>query len=402
MSYRKFKADYLFTGRVLLKENPVLITDEKGVIADIVDNDHAGDNVEYYEGLITPGFVNSHCHLELSHMKGHIPPGLRLVKFLTQVITQRNAAEEFIVDAMKDAEQELYDSGTVAVGDICNAAHSVAVKKTSRIAWKNFIEVTGLNPDTAMDRLNHGQSLLAAFESEQIPSAQRVKRPSVSLSPHAPYSVSRRLFTLIDEASSGEIISIHNQESEDENLLFQDKSGDLLLLYDTLNIDHSSFKASGRTSIQTYLPWLSRPSGIILVHNTFLGEEDISFVASNTNPHTKLFFCLCINANRYIEGKDPPVELLKKHDCVICIGTDSYASNTRLNMLHEIKSIQNSFSSLVSIEEILQWATLNGALAVGMGDELGSFDKGKKPGVVVIDKFRDDWIDPNASSRRIV
>ena len=71
MNYRKFKADYLFTGQKFLDNSSVLITDEKGKILDIVDESDAGQDVEVFNGIISPGFINAHCHLELSHLKDH-------------------------------------------------------------------------------------------------------------------------------------------------------------------------------------------------------------------------------------------------------------------------------------------------------------------------------------------
>jgi len=108
----------------------------------------------------------------------------------------------------------------------------------------------------------------------------------------------------------------------------------------------------------------------------------------------KLVWCLCINANLYIENKVPPAEMLMKHDCPIVLGTDSYSSNWQLSIAKEMQSLKNKFPSL-SIQTILQWATSNGAKALQWDDELGSFEKGKNPGVAVIDsKFE--------TSKRIV
>ncbi|MEI6811133.1 MAG: amidohydrolase family protein, partial [Candidatus Nomurabacteria bacterium] len=95
--------------------------------------------------------------------------------------------------------------------------------------------------------------------------------------------------------------------------------------------------------------------------------------------------CLCPNANLYIENKLPPIELLLKHDATIILGTDSYASNGQLNILEEIKTIQQENSFNIPTATILQWATLNAATVFGWDDELGSFDTGKQPGIVHID-----------------
>lgn len=98
----------------------------------------------------------------------------------------------------------------------------------------------------------------------------------------------------------------------------------------------------------------------------------------------KLVYCLCVNANLYIENKLPPVEMLLNHNCHIVIGTDSYSSNWQLSIVKELKTIRDHFPALKP-ETILQWATLNGAKALQWDDELGSFEKGKKPGIVLLE-----------------
>jgi len=105
-----------------------------------------------------------------------------------------------------------------------------------------------------------------------------------------------------------------------------------------------------------------------------------AYAASNG---LKLVYCLCINANLYIENKVPPVDMLLKHRCHIVVGTDSYSSNWQLSIASEIKALHQHFPHL-PVETILQWASSNGAKALGWQDNLGSFEKRKKPGVVLI------------------
>jgi cytosine/adenosine deaminase-related metal-dependent hydrolase len=82
MTYRKFKADYLFTGFELAAPDAVLITAGDGIVEAIVPAAEAGEDVETLRGLLSPGFINCHCHLELSHLKGRLPEGSGLVDFL--------------------------------------------------------------------------------------------------------------------------------------------------------------------------------------------------------------------------------------------------------------------------------------------------------------------------------
>ena len=92
--YRKFTADYIFNGYEILPGPVVLVSDATGTIIEIVDQQDAGDEVEKFRGLLTPGFTNAHCHLELSHLKGTIPEKTGLVSFVQQVMSNRVAASE--------------------------------------------------------------------------------------------------------------------------------------------------------------------------------------------------------------------------------------------------------------------------------------------------------------------
>jgi cytosine/adenosine deaminase-related metal-dependent hydrolase len=116
------------------------------------------------------------------------------------------------------------------------------------------------------------------------------------------------------------------------------------------------------------------------VHNSFTSAADIKAVQKEM-PNS--FWCLCPNANQYIEETMPPIELLRASGAEIIIGTDSYASNWSLNIIDEIKTIQK-YNPSIPLAEMLGWATINGARALQMEAGLGSFEKGKKPGIVLI------------------
>src|SRR5690349_25128320 len=128
MNYRKFQADYLFTGREWLSGDSVLVTSPEGEIVDIMPAAEAGSDITTFNGILSPGFVNCHCHLELSHMKGLIPEKTGLVDFVFKVVTERHFDEEEILEAIAKAEDEMYANGIVAVGDICNNTSTLSQK----------------------------------------------------------------------------------------------------------------------------------------------------------------------------------------------------------------------------------------------------------------------------------
>jgi cytosine/adenosine deaminase-related metal-dependent hydrolase len=378
--YRKFKADNIFTGTQMLPAENVLITTTGGIVKEIIPAKDAGDDVEILAGILSPGFINCHCHIELSHMKGQIAEHTGLVNFVQQVMSNRSATEEQKQQAMKSAEEELWQSGIVAVGDICNTVDSVSLKKNSYLYWHNFIEISGFVNAVVEKRLAAAEEVLHEFI---ITAPSTISHQLSTLSPHAPYSVSKKLFQLLNDKTARQLISIHNQEAAAENELYKNKSGDFLKLYKNFGIDISSFDPTGKTSLQSWLPYFTNDQSIISVHNTFTSEEDIA----TSNQQSAINYCICINANLYIENSLPPLKLLMDNNCNIVLGTDSYASNHHLNMYEEIKSIQKYFPE-IPLETILQWATSNGAKVLGIENKYGKFDTGKQPGVVLINQLK--------------
>ncbi len=392
--YRKFTAQHIFNGHNILPPQSVLITTVEGIISDIVHISEAGDGIEFFDGLLTPGFINAHCHIELSYLKGKIATGTGLVSFVQEVMKSRGVPDDGKQPAMQLAEQELYDSGTVAVGDICNTIDSIELKQTSKLHWHNFIEVSGFVDAGAAARVANAKNILEDFSSRL--------QQSVSLSPHAPYSVSKTLFSQLNEATANQLISIHNEECAAENDLYLDKTGDFLQLYKNFGIDITDFSPTGKTSMQSWLPYFNQQQSIISVHNSFTSQADIDFYNLYRGALATFFFCICVNANQYIEQKQPPIDLLRKNNCDIVIGTDSYASNRQLNLLEEMKVIQQISNGQIGLEEILKWATSNGARALQLEDKLGSFEKNKKPGIVLINQLDDLQLTPTSVSRRLL
>jgi len=382
MAYRKFKADQLFDGYRLYDNDKVLITDDSGKVENIVGVSEAGDDVQTFSGILSPGLINCHCHLELSHLKNIIPPHTGLIEFLCSVVTKRDFPREVIDQEIIKAEMEMYDNGIVAVGDIGNTADTADVKSKSKINWQNFVEVLGFTDEKAEENINYYRQVAATLEQKLQTSTLKHR---TSLVPHAPYSISPKTFKLINELTKDQIISIHNQEHPAEDVLYKTGGGEYLKLFKIFGINESPFPVTGLSSIRSVLPHFNNGQTIFLIHNTFMPEEDIVFAKEYGDANgIKLVWCLCVNANLYIENKTPPIEMLVRHNCPIVLGTDSYSSNWQLSIAKEIKAIRSNFPSL-SVETILQWATINGAKALQWDNELGSFEKEKKPGGILLD-----------------
>ena len=375
MGFNKFRADKLFDGYRMYDDGHVLITSENGIVEEIVPLIEAGTDIRQIEGIISPGFINCHGHLELSHMKGALPEATGLADFVYRVVTQRHQSQDEILAAIETAEDEMLEEGIVAAGDICNNALTIPQKLKGRIWYHNFIEASGFNPSIAEERFQRSVGFFTAYSK-----LYSIPVESNSITPHAPYSVSEKLWEKIIHFPGNHLFSIHNQEAAEEDQWFRDKTGPMFSLYEKMKMDTTFFNPSGKSSLQTYLDKFLVNQSVILVHNVHTSEEDVQFAL---NAGRSLYWCLCPNANWYINRKLPDIPMLRKNECHIVLGTDSLASNYRLSMLSEINMIRKHFPDL-AIATLLQWATINGAVALKIEPLYGSFEKGKKPGVLQI------------------
>ncbi len=369
---RFLKASKLFNGKNFLPENTVLVLENNDVLKDIiVDTETDVLNIEIVEGIVSPGFVNAHCHLELSHLKSVIPTHTGLVEFAKHVIINRNTiSKEEISEFQQEADKSMYQGGIVAVGDICNSTESFIVKQKSNIYYHSFIELLGLNPINATANFDKGLLLLNQLKNSGL---------AGSIAPHAPYSTSNVLISKIAEYNCSEhnISTIHNQESDKETQFFMGEKNDFEKLYAFLNLDISWFKAPKTTSLQYYYPLLKNQT-TILVHNTVTKKQDIEFTNNQTT-----FWCFCPNANFYIENKLPIFDLFKNLQNNICLGTDSLASNWDLNLISEANVLLKNTPTF-NLEAVLKFMTFNGAKALNVSDKFGSFIVGKNTGLNLI------------------
>lgn len=375
MGYKKLRADQLFDGYRMLEDQSVLIMTEDGIVEEVVSLTEAGDDIEFHNGIISPGFVNCHCHLELSHMKGLIPPKTGLVDFVLRVVKDRHFSDETILEAIARAEDEMLSNGIVAVGDICNNTLTIPQKTKGRIWYHNFIEASGFLPSVSEIRFQKAVDIFKEYAKQYA-----IPVESNSIVPHAPYSVSDELWQKIIFFPGNHLMTMHNQESQEENDWFLNKEGGFKKLYEQMNMDASFFQPSTLSSLQTIFQKFLLNQQLILVHNVHTSEDDIAFVKKEKR---HVYWCVCPNANLYIGGKLPAIDLFIQENCPIVLGTDSLASNQELNILSEMRTIHQHFPS-IAIKQLFEWATLNGAKALQMDNILGSFEKGKKPGVILV------------------
>lgn len=378
---KSFIADYVFPVCADPIKNGVVTVDDLGKIISVTDNHPPATKdapLEHLKGIICPGFINTHCHLELSHLKGKLEQKRGLINFIKDIQATRIADNDVILKAAQKADNDMYESGIVAVGDISNSNVTIPIKAKSKIYYHTFVEAFSFTPGRAQETFDKSLSLINEFKPQ-----------SSSVTPHAPYSVSKELFRLIKKYSDTgtNLISIHNQESEDENKFYRYRLGGFIDLYEHFGIDISYFKSQARNSMQSILPLLTNKQEILMVHNTCTNLKDIYFIKRFDR---KIHFCFCPGANLYIEDKLPKVDLFVDQGFNLTLGTDSLASNTGLCILSEMRLLQDKFPSL-STAKLMEWATVNGAKYLGIDEEKGTIEPGKTPGLNLItglDGFR--------------
>lgn len=391
---KTYSADILFLGDQEPIINGFVQVDQLGQIIEIGPITESIEVDEHFTGALCPGFINAHCHLELSFMFQKIPTHIGLIEFIKNVINIRDQFEVPVQqEAISKAAEEMFQNGIVAVGDISNDNRSFSVKESSELRFHTFVEVFDFEANATIDNIYKG---IDVFEA-----APKTKGNTASITPHAPYSCTPTLVNFCDRFSRSRtpLLSIHNQEQPQENQYFLSKTGAWNDLFHEWDINQDWFLPANKTSLQAMGELLSDKNQVLYIHNTFTSGDDVHWATKNLK---KVFFCTCPNANLYIENKLPNYPTLVEADATMCIGTDSLASNWQLSILEEMKTIQQNFPQY-STETLVQWACWNGAQAIFMDEDLGRLKEGKKPGIVHISHLDKDFnLTSESKSSRII
>ena len=397
---RKLSADYIFPVASEPLKNGVVTIQADGTILEIAPGGSELPDTEIFEGIICPGFINMHCHLELSHMRNQLERGTGMANFIKGILSKRaDASADQIQKAIVEAEKEMITNGIVAVADISNTGDTFQQKEKGNIHYHTFIEIFNPNPVKAAEVLENGMKMEMEIKNT------KQKKSSVSIAPHAPYTMSRELLQLIDlhAQKNKSAISIHNQESPDEDELFISLSGSLFNLFKELGFDTGFFHKTNLNALRSTLPYLINATKILLVHNTCTSKEDILWaeeLIKKSGSSSELYWCTCPNANLYIENRLPDYSNFILTNSNVTIGTDSLASNWSLSILDEIKTIVKYHPS-IPLQTLICWATKNGAEFLGL-NELGTIEKGKKPGLNLLTNVNGQRISTNTEVVKLI
>lgn len=356
---RKIAAHYaLINGE--LRPHIVVTVDDNRVIRSI-DEHTSLDNiagVEFYPGILLPGMVNLHCHIELSYLRGAIEEHSGFAGFARAIGAVRNnyTAEERM-HAASVADSTMWEEGIEAVLDIANDDMVMSIKERSRIQYITLFEVFGLTTPNI-----DSHKLLAS------------KWPQSSVTPHSTYSLQENIFRAAANENTT-TLSVHMLESEDEVELYNNR-GSLSEWYGRMEwkCDFLHYNTPAERIAQS----VDSNKRTVLVHGCQATEEDVTRL--NKHFATPVTWALCPESNRYISNSKPPVELLRNTHSQIAIGTDSLASARHLSMVGNMLLLGD-----IPLNELLTWATLNGAKAMGLDSKLGSIEIGKSPGLVILE-----------------
>jgi cytosine/adenosine deaminase-related metal-dependent hydrolase len=330
--------------------------------------------VDLGQAAILPGLVNAHTHLELSWLRGRVPPGTRFTDWVRDVIRLRREEDSSIVQqAMPGALAEMRSCGTLLVGDISNTLASVKPLLDSRMGGVVFREVIGFQRSRADEVLSR-----AAADLEGVGWTSSLRG---GLAAHAPYSVSAAVFESIARTRSSDaasVTSVHLAESAEEIEFLQTGNGPWKGLLQELNAWDPSWEAPGCGAVD-YMDRLGylRP-GTLVVHGVHATEGDLA-----TLKERGATLVTCPRSNQWTGAGTPPIASFFEAGVRVAIGTDSLASAPDLNLFSELAAARR-LAPGVAARDLLRAATLNGASALGFGSEYGSIERGKRAGLIAV------------------
>lgn len=391
---RRVAAEYVYT---LECDEPVVNGfvefDENGTI---VRTGQCEDGEEVMKGALVPGFVNAHCHLELSHLHKKFRKGTGMAGFIDQINALRDwASDDVKTELVREWMDKLWKDGVSAVADISNDASSFPVKQSSPIYTRTFLEVFGTEPedcDGVMESVSRLHETSKEYGIDAAPT------------PHSCYTMSPQLLSASSAAGleSG-FLSYHSQESqEEEDLLI---SGTGAMAENRRRAGMSTPPVTGESSLKYFIDRLAdvKPAPhkehILLVHNVTLKQDDID---AAKKAFENVYWAICPLSNIFIHEALPPVQLMRENGLKICLGTDSLSSNDDLDMMAELRCLHENFPE-VPMAELFGWASRNGAEFLGKEDMLGSFAEGRRPGIVLVSGLDENGNITGASrSERII
>lgn len=336
------------------------------------------DAIDLGRVAVLPALVNAHTHLELSYLRGAVPPAGRFVDWIRAVMAARrehpDPRDETILAAARAALQEARASGTGLLGDISNTLVTVGLLQEAPVSARVFYELLGFNIDDPAGRVRAARGALDALDGPP-------GRIRLSLAPHAPYSVAPGLFAALREDLDGhvsDVTSVHLAEAADETEFLRDGTGAWRELLGQFGVLPDGWRPPGRSTV-AYLTGLGfLDSRVLAVHAVQCTGDDLAVLKALGTTVVS-----CPRSNRWVGAGDPPLDAFYAAGVPVAFGTDSLASVDDLNLFGELARAR-VLAPRVPARALLESATRCGARALGFGDRLGTIEPGKEPSLIAV------------------
>lgn len=330
--------------------------------------------VECGRVALMPGLVNAHTHLELSWLRGRVPPASSFTRWVLRLMFERRLRADDPTPAVRGAIAEAEAAGTIALADVANTLISAGPLAESGLSAVVFHELLGFAPRDVAAQLADARRQIAA-----CPSAPNV---TYRLAPHAPYSTSPELLRAVADAVGGvprPCTSVHVAESPEEIELLGAGTGPWRAVLTALGAWRADWSPPGTRPV-AYLADLGvlRP-GSLAVHGVHLTDRELAWLAEHD-----VTLVTCPRSNRWVGVGAPPVERFAASGVRVAVGTDSLASAPDLNVFAELQALRE-LAPAVPARTLLAWATRGGAEALGLGDELGALAPGRRGRFLSVD-----------------
>jgi aminodeoxyfutalosine deaminase len=324
---------------------------------------------KFDDTILLPGFVNAHCHLELSDMTAGDRPA-SFVDWLINVIKSRvlvdpDMLKEVVTFAVRAGVEECLRYGVTTVADVSRQCIMTRrLLKDGPLRVISFGEVQGMAARRHMLSERLAVAVDPALASESC---------HIGVSPHAPYSIEpdgyRRC--VADAVSRNLPLTTHLAESPDEREFLATHTGPLKKLWDFLNFwdDQVPKFEGGPIRYARALGLLDIPS--ILAHVNYCDDDELDILA-----HGKASVVYCPRTHAYFGHPPHRFRDMQNRGMSVAVGTDSCASSPNLNLLDDMRLVQ-SLAPEIAPEKIFAMGTIDAAKAIGLATIAGSLDIGK-------------------------
>jgi cytosine/adenosine deaminase-related metal-dependent hydrolase len=323
-----------------------------------------GTVVDLGAGVLLPGLVNAHTHVELSYLAGAVERGGGFVRWVESVVERRVKADDKEVRAgARRGISQIESSGTVAIGDVSNTLKHLDLLESSTLQAVVFHELLSWDPMKAPLLLGSADKVV------ELATRQDHMRIAVRPAAHAPHSVSPRL--LAGLVKRGGPAAIHLAESREESQFLATGDGEWPAFLARRGAGNVSFTAPNLSPVRYLDSVGALKEGLVAAHCVHVDEGDRALLAERG-----VYAVVCPRSNENLGVGRADVPALLKAGVKLALGTDSLASVDTLDLLAEAAAVQRAFPEL-DPAVIVHMATAGGAAALGFAD-LGAIEPGRR------------------------